>query len=229
MRTKILVGAAALAAGALTSMAQSNVYSLNVVGYVNLPLTQGFNLVANQLDADGTGTNNTIQGVFGSLLPPGSTVYTWNGAGYNVASYTKNKAGTATNWSGNYPLNPGQGSWVSIPTGTIGTNVLTVTTVGQVLQGAAFAVNPYYGTGFSLLSSVVPLSGGLVTTMGYTPAASDTVYTWNGTGYNVSSYTKNKAGTATTWSNGEPQLSPGEGFWLNSTGKQAWSNYFQVN
>ena len=39
-------------------MAQ-NVYSLNVVGYINIPLVEGFNLVANQLDFDGTGLNNT--------------------------------------------------------------------------------------------------------------------------------------------------------------------------
>src|SRR6059036_1804778 len=46
MRTKTLICAATLlAAGAATSMAQ-NVYSLNVVGYVQVSLTNGFNLVA---------------------------------------------------------------------------------------------------------------------------------------------------------------------------------------
>ena len=77
MRTKtILTAAALLAAGALTSMAQSNVFSLNVVGYYNLSLTNGFQLVANQLDLDGTGVNNTLQSVFGTSLgsvPPATT------------------------------------------------------------------------------------------------------------------------------------------------------------
>ena len=41
MRTKALLCAAALAAGTAASMAQSNVYSLNIVGYVNVPLTSG--------------------------------------------------------------------------------------------------------------------------------------------------------------------------------------------
>lgn len=39
-------------------MAQSNVYSLNIVGYVNLTIQPGYNLVANQLDADGTDSVN---------------------------------------------------------------------------------------------------------------------------------------------------------------------------
>ncbi len=55
MRIKALLCAAALAAGAVSSMAQSNVYSLNIVGYVNVPLVTGFNLIANPLD---NGTND---------------------------------------------------------------------------------------------------------------------------------------------------------------------------
>ena len=77
MRTKVLLGAAALAAAAATASAQ-NVYSLNVVGYINLSLTNGYNMVANQLDLDGTMTNNTLTTVFSTNLPKLSAVYAWS-------------------------------------------------------------------------------------------------------------------------------------------------------
>jgi len=50
MRNKNIVLCRTLAAGVATSMAQSNVYSLNVVGYVNVTTTGGglFNLIANR-------------------------------------------------------------------------------------------------------------------------------------------------------------------------------------
>src|SRR5882672_6022591 len=76
MRTKALLCAAGmLAAGAATCMAQGNVYSLNVVGYINVSYTNKFQMVANQLDLDGSGTNNTVQTVFGTNVPSLSTVY----------------------------------------------------------------------------------------------------------------------------------------------------------
>jgi hypothetical protein len=225
MRTKALLCAAALAVGAVTSMAQSNVYSLNVVGYVNLTLAEGFNLVANQLDKDGFGTNNTVQGVFAASLPPGSSVYTWTGSGYNTATWAKNKQGTATNWNADYALNPGQGAWVKIPTGS---GTVTVTTVGTVLQGAL--VNPNIAVGFNLVSSMVPLAGAIMTDLKYNAGANDAIYAWNGAGYTTSTYSKNKQGTATNWSPSEPTIAVGQGFWLKAAAAgAAWSNYFTVN
>src|ERR1700730_12330845 len=62
MRTKTLVCAAALmAAGVATSMAQSNVYSLNVVGYINITFPANkYTLTANQL----VQTNSQVQTLF---------------------------------------------------------------------------------------------------------------------------------------------------------------------
>jgi len=227
MRTKLLLGVAAIAAGALSAVAQSNVYSLNVVGYINVPLVEGFNLVANQLDVDGTGTNNQLTNVFANNLPVGTAVYTWNGTGYNPSAiYAKNKAGTATNWTGNLSVNPGQGIWIQIPTGA---GAQTVTTVGQVLQGTLN--NPNVVPGFSLVSDQVPLAGGLVTNLVYHPLLGDSVYQWSGASQNYlpsAVYAKNKAGTATNWTPGEPAIAVGEAFWLSSSGTPAWSQSFQV-
>src|ERR1700691_3524535 len=62
MRTKtLLLTAALVAAGVASSMAQSNVYSLNIVGYVNIPVTKGnLYLLENPFD---TGTGNNITNV----------------------------------------------------------------------------------------------------------------------------------------------------------------------
>jgi len=231
MRTKVLICAAALvAASAFTSMAQ-NVYSLNVVGYINIPLVQGFQLIANQLDYDGTGTNNTSSNVLGTGLPVNTAVYTWNPktVSYNIDTLAQAKGSTNVAWSKNYSLNPGQGAWLSIPTsGTLVNSNLT--TVGQVDQGALVNPNLNPAGGFSLLSSMVPLAGGLTTVLGYTPQDNDVVYQWDlaTQSYNVSTYAKAKGGTSYAWSPKEPTLAVSEGFWLNSTASATWSNYFQV-
>jgi len=233
MRTKVLLGAAALlAAGALSAVAQ-NVYSLNVVGYYNLSLSPGFNLVANQLDLDGTGTNNTVTTVFGSSLPVSTIVSTWNPATSQFLSslWNTNRNGSQTNWNNpTLALNPGEGAFVAIPANA---GPQTITVVGQVLQGGL--VNPYIkqGGGFSLLSSMVPLSGGLVSVLGYTPAIKDTIATYaNGT-FLQNIWNTNRNGSQTNWSQppsspSEPVLAIGQGFFLNSLTTPVWSNYFVV-
>ncbi len=78
MRTKTLfIVAAALAAGLATSVAQQNVYSQNVVGYVNKVFTGGGNYtaIANPLNT----TNNTLAGLLGgSYRKFGAEVGHWH-------------------------------------------------------------------------------------------------------------------------------------------------------
>jgi hypothetical protein len=227
MRTKtLLIAAAALVAGVVSSEAQT-VYSVNVVGYVNVPLIEGFNLVANPLDADGTGTNNTIISVFTNNLPVGTVIYEWTGVTYNQSSYAANKAHTATNWTANLPLNPGQGIWVAIPVGAYGGGSSNVTTTGTVLQGNLSNPN-IAGPGFTILSSQVPISGALTTNLNYIPSVGDVVYTYSGGSYVQSSYAANKAHTATNWVPNEPSFTVGQGFWLNSSSGAPWTNNFIV-
>src|SRR5260370_42625696 len=94
MRTKALLCAAALAAGAVTSMAQSNVYSLNVVGYVNKSFQNGFfTLVCNPLD-DGTNT-------LGSILqnPPDNTqVFRWSVAAQDLSPTISTYSAAQAKW-----------------------------------------------------------------------------------------------------------------------------------
>jgi hypothetical protein len=226
MRTKtLLIAAAALVAGIVSSEAQ--VYSANVVGYVSIPLAEGFNLIANPLDADGTGTNNTVTGLFTNALPVNSSVFAWNGSGYNISSYAANKAHTATNWTVNLSVNPGAGIWVSIPAGAYNGGTSNFVSVGTVLQGNL--VNPNIaGPGYWMVSSQVPISGDIGTNLSYVPSLNDSVFVWNGSGYNIFSYAANKAHTATNWTPSSPTISVGQGFWLNSQTGAGWTNNFTV-
>jgi hypothetical protein len=85
----------------MSSQAQG-VYSQNIVGYVNIPLTNGvLALVAPALDLDGTGTNNTVASVF-STPAIGDTVYVFNGSGYTALNFkvvgTGHPVVNVTNW-----------------------------------------------------------------------------------------------------------------------------------
>jgi len=207
MRTKTLLLTAALAAaGALSSMAQSNVYSLNIVGYVNLTLTNGFNAVANPLDSG----SNTIQNVFATNLPNGSVVYKFSGGGFNTF-YTFARG----SWSGDASLSPGESVMVLVPSTT------TVTTVGTVLQGTNS--NPFLTTGYSLIASQVPLTGGIQTTLGYTPTTGDVVYSWDAIGQAWNPFIFGRGG----WGPSEPVITPGEGFFLlTGNATPSWTEVF---
>ena len=73
MKKTLLMAAAALAAGVISTQAQ--VYSQNVVGYYNLNLVAGYNMVANQFTV---GNSNGLNEIFPSI-PDSTFVYQWNG------------------------------------------------------------------------------------------------------------------------------------------------------
>src|SRR6266404_3619153 len=150
MRTKTLLLTAVLgAAGAASSFAQ--VYSQNAVGYVNLTLKPGFQLVANPLN-NTSANGNAVSNLF-ATVPDGTTVYTFDAT----------KQGFVTNgkdfgeWANpNATLTPGQGAFLLLPAGA---NV-TVTAVGDVMQGTLS--NPIV-KGFQIISSQVPQAGKIQT------------------------------------------------------------------
>jgi len=86
MKKTLLIAAAALVAGVISSEAQP-VYSANIVGYVNQVLPSGsLQLVCNPLD-NGTNTGNDVF----ATLPNKSQVQLWNGTGFTA--YTKTSSG----------------------------------------------------------------------------------------------------------------------------------------
>jgi hypothetical protein len=229
MRTKVLVGLAALAVGALTASAQ-NVYSLNVVGYINLPLVEGFNLVANQLDADGTGVNNTVDSVFGTNLPAGSQLFVYDPSisDYHITTFSSAKHPgvwfpSLVSW------NPGQAAWVSVPTGAFGGQTQNVTTVGTVLQGSlSNAFMNFPNGGYVLVGSQIPLSGGISSTLGYKPQAGEQLYAYDlgFKDYVISTWSSAKH--PNVWFPSEPQIGIGQGFWLAAAAGSTWTTNFTV-
>ncbi len=219
----LLIAGAALAASLMTSKAQ--VYSQNIVGYINVPVNSGYNLVANQLDLDGTGTNNTVITVLGTnSLPAGSEVLTWNGSGYVVNSFSIPPRKTVPVWgTPNAPLNPGAGFFVYNPG-----PATNITEVGNVIQGTN--ANPQLvSSGFSLLGGVSPVAGDLQTNLNYSPNLGDQVYVYNGSGYTVYSFVVPPRKTQAVWSPGTPQISIGQGFFLETTNSSPnWTEILNV-
>lgn len=216
MRTKILLASAAVMALGLAS-SNAQVYSANVVGYVQVPLVSGFNLVANPLDLDGTGTNNTVQTAFGTQLPT-ATLYAMSGGTFApAAGYSAKNGWTGATNSVNPSMNPGGGVFVSVATSA------TVTFVGNVHQGSLSAP---YGTGYNLVSSPTPISGLMQHQLNFIPPGSVTVLPYvNGTGYGAASGYSAKNG----WTGaGEPTLTPGQAVLLSTVTAGSWTTNFTV-
>ncbi|HRZ38284.1 MAG TPA: hypothetical protein P5534_18225 [Candidatus Paceibacterota bacterium] len=215
MRTKTALLTAALGlVGAATVSAQ--VYSVNVVGYVNSELKAGWNLIANPLD-NTAANGNTVGVLFGTALPDGSAVYKFdnaNGKYLDTVSYT-----SLFGWSDPaLTLVPGEGAFVFVE----GSAAVTITFVGDVKQGT---LTTPLAAGFNMVSSQVPQAGLLVTDLGYVAVDGDTVYQHNrGAGY--------KDGNTFTglfgWSGGEPTIGVGEAFWIQKEAAGAWNRTFSV-
>lgn len=209
----------ALAAGLVASQAQSNVYSANVVGYYNVAVTNGFTLLANQLDIDGTGTNNTVQSTIGTNLPSGTKCLAFNPATQAYATITLSGTGA---WSAGVAgpivkaaLQPGGGVFLQ-------TSVTTnITIVGNVLQQTN--KTPVI-VGFQVVSYPFPVAGGFTTNFNYIPAGHDKALIWNVGPQTFSTHTW---GT-TSWSLGDPQLSVGGALVLEPAAANVWTNGFVV-
>jgi len=214
MRTKVLLGAAALAASLASSMADSNVYSLNVVGYYNVTVPpHSLYMIANQL--------NTTNNMLSSLIPApvdGSAFYHYN-AGWQAATFD----GLGMAWDNDYSLAPGQAGFFKNNDAA----PQTITFVGEVLQGSL--VNALPAGVLAAKSSMVPQAGTLTGVLGVPPDDGDAVYVWAG-GWNANTYD----GLGGAWdsddSNG-PVIAVGQSFFYKKspTGTQtSWVRNFTV-
>ncbi len=231
MRTKLLLCAAALAAS-LASLSAQNVYSLNVVGYVNVTLPHGqFYAVANPLDASVGGTvagGNDITNLFSTAagnIQAGSTLATFNSAlvDYDPAITFSGKSGA---WTGNFAMAPGAGALFY----NNGASDTVVTFVGQVEQGT-YNVATIPANSFTLAGSPVPLGGdvsALNTQLGLVPAAGDLVATFNSA---ANDWNSSVAWSAKSGAWGAAlTINPGQGFlyYNNSASPKAWASNFTV-
>jgi hypothetical protein len=223
MRTKLLLTAAVLAAGIASSMAQSNVYSLNIVGYVNKTIPAGYSLIANPLKAGVTNGANEI------MVPPDGSVYlTWNGVGYDYRSFDSGFGGWID--SGFNPaqpptLPPGRGFFFFNP----GANY-TNTFVGEVVPAPGVTNSLSLPPGYALVGSALPASASQITAAPVRLPLIDgsVILQWNGVGYVYKSYDSGFGGwidssfTPTT----EPGYTLGDGFFFFNPGSAAaWQQW----
>jgi hypothetical protein len=153
MKIKTLaIAAATLAVGAITSQAQ--VYSQNIVGYINyLSPTNapGFDLVCNPLD-NGT---NSIKSLFASA-PGGSLIQVWNTASQSFLAFTY----TAGHWKTNnvsadsFVIPPGTGFFIQVA----GSTQLTNTFAGTIAVPTGVTVTNNIANAFTLVGSKIPYS-----------------------------------------------------------------------
>lgn len=207
MRTKVLLCAAALAASLASSMADSNVYSLNVVGYYNIPVAANAKvMIANQLNT----TNNTIDALLKEpMIGDNDVIYKYSG-GFNAATYSSDDG----YWSpGSMTMNPGEAVFYKPSAAR------TLTFVGEVLQGHLVNTLPL---GVKVMrASIVPQAGSLDTDLGVVADDNDVAYTFNG-GYTAYTYSTDDGYFSPTCN-----LAVGQGFFYIKapTGNPANANW----
>jgi hypothetical protein len=207
MRTKTLVAAAVLAAGLASSQAQ-NVYSVNVVGYVNQVYPAGYSMVATPLK----GANDQVATLIPNP-PSGTIVYKFSGGAYAPANI----------------FDPGEGGW-GVPTQTLpagqgffikSPSQWTNTFVGEVVLDGTNAL----GNGYNMVGSQFPASGTLASLQLTNPVSGDTIYAYNnGVGYLPANiYDPGEGGWAST-----PSLNVAQGMMYKSVGAKSWVQHFVI-
>jgi len=229
MRTKtLLLTAAVIAVGIGASQAQ--IFSVNAVGYVNVTIKPGYNLIANPLN----GTNNQISTVMpATSLPDDTTLLTWNGTiqDFNQADFVA--SGAWYDQLGNPShtvVAPGAGFFIYKPNA----GNLTATFVGEVPQGTLS--NPI-GQNFGFYSSIVPQSAGL-STLAFPGVVDMTYQTFNTTIQDYDQayqYVGTIPGYPSGWADpagnpADPTPAVAQGFLIFNPGSaQSWNRTFSVN
>jgi len=189
MKKTLLIAAAALAAGIISSEAQ--VYSQNIVGYANTVLAGNgkFTAVCNPLNA----ATNTADKILTSLQTS-DIIYVWDTANNKYHSYTfiaTDAGGPGLSFIDDNSafvagpvLNPGQGFFYATGSGSQETN----TFVGSVVLSNSVAL---VGSGaFTAVASTPPIGGSVTSTNINLPfETSDIVYIWDAANNQYHSYT----------------------------------------
>jgi hypothetical protein len=208
-------------------MAQA-VYSVNVVGYVNLTMSRGFNLVANQLDAT---PDNKLGSVLPSV-PAESQVLKFKNNNYTRDDFDPGSGGwidAETLEPSVRSISPGEGFFYYNPT----TGPLTITTVGQVKTGNGLSVG-LDASQFTLISAITPQDLALTAANSF-PVAQDMQYlSYNGA---TQLYNTRLDFDSGGWINSEtldpvtaPVATVGSGFFIYNPGTAtSWTRDFNPN
>ena len=238
MKKTLLMAAAALAAGIITSQAQP-VYSQNIVGYVNTVTPNGGTyLIAVPFTIGVSNGANEVWPLVGGLpsIPDFSTLLIWNGAGYTAY---QSDSGSPSLWDDNNgssipnaPLLPVGKGFFLIPSAS--TTNLFMGTVAVSVGTSNSMVLPNGGT--YLVASEVPYGGAVTngTSSGGGLALSSlnglpdfsTILIWTGSGYTAY---QSDSGSPSLWddNNGSaipapPTVGVGQGFFIMPSANFTW-------
>ena len=205
MKTKVLLIGAALGLAVATASADA-VYSSNVVGYVNVDLVAGWNMIANPLDSG----NNVLSSVIAEA-PDETAVYKFVDGNYVIASYIEDDGG----WDNDFSMKPGEGVFLYAP------EAFTATFVGEVKAGFHSVPLP---AGWSLIASPTPVAGDL-DEIDLTSAVEDgdTVYKFENGNYTIAEYVEEDGG----WDN-IINVGVAEGFFLSKATASVWTRGFEI-
>jgi hypothetical protein len=200
-----------------TPQDDTNVISINVVGYVNVVCPPGLSLIENPLKSQ---ISNDVIGHLWPEGPDGLQAFKY-GANLNYEVTTFD--GLSQTWSNpDMDISTGIGFYVRNPTSV----TITHTFVGEVLQGVL--VNPL-PEGFSTKGALVPISGSInsIHMIPGEPGDQLSIYIndlQGGGDYMLSTF----SGTDNAW---VPDLilNPGQGFWIQKQHAQDWIRVFYVN
>ena len=146
----------------------AQVYSVNMVGYINQSIPAGFSAIANQLN---NSPDNRVTTLFATPAE-GTRIYKFNPAtgGFQFLQFVDGQ------WEGGdttITLSPGEGAFIFAPT------AFTHTFVGEV----ALSSTVNLPAGFSMVSSALPqslpLSGAPPAGLGFPVAEGDRIYQYN--------------------------------------------------
>lgn len=207
------------AGGLVSAIAADNVYSVNVVGYTTVTITNAYVMIANQLnDNAGNYLTNHLP-----TAPTGTQIFKFDPTAGAYAIATR----LATAWSGpgaGMTIAPGEGVFVRKPPAQAS---ITLTFVGEVMQGDL--VNPVT-PGYDIYSPMVPQQGGLTSVHGYPQTAGDQCLIFNPI---LGAYTTKTVNNATppAWIGGEPVINVNQAVWIknNTANIKQWLRSFTVN
>jgi hypothetical protein len=239
MKKTLLIAAAALAAGVISSQAQ--VYSQNVVGYCNVVYSNGVQtLTANPLVVG----NNDGTTVFTNGMPNQTQIFQWNGVNaFNVFTYD---AGLAASLSVSSPwFNGDESDFSAAPILTPGTGffllspgTFTNTYVGSVIAPVGGTTTNSLANGVqALVASQIPYAGSLTNTaINFNPPNQSQIFIWNGHGFDVSTYDPGLAASlsvSSPWFNGDesdfanaPSINVAQGYFVLPIGAWKWIQSF---
>lgn len=216
MKTNLLLAGVALGLAVASASAADAVYSSNVVGYVNLDLVAGWNMVANPLDSGDNMLSKLVTGV-----PEGTAAYKLVNGSYVIATYEYDDIEEAYMWSKDFALNPGEAMFLNLP------SAATVTFVGEVVAGVhSVALN----AGWNMVSSPTPVAGNQ-DEIGLSEVVEDgdALYAFNAAtqGYTIATYEYDDIEETYMWSK-EINIAVGTGFFLSKKSPALWIRNFEI-